>query len=144
MSRLFVFGDKMPHQCVHCSKIIEVGSKEILDGCSKCGSRFFFYIRDEMVKKMQEEKTVPLQEFTQVEKDKVESDVRQILKVEDEELPVILDIESVRVVSPGKFEIDLVSLLNRKPLVFKLQEGKYMIDVESSLKQGKENSSSDK
>lgn len=93
---------------------------------------------------MQEEKTVPLQEFTQVEKDKVESDVRQILKVEDEELPVILDIESVRVVSPGKFEIDLVSLLNRKPLVFKLQEGKYMIDVESSLKQGKENSSLDK
>jgi predicted nucleic acid-binding Zn-ribbon protein len=128
----------MPHQCVHCSKIIEAGSKEILDGCSKCGSRFFFYIRDEMAKKMQEEKSVPLQEFNQAEKEKVEADVRQILKVEDDDAPVILDIESVRVVAPGKFEIDLVSLLNRKPIVFKLQEGKYMIDIESSMKLSKE------
>jgi predicted nucleic acid-binding Zn-ribbon protein len=123
----------MPHQCIHCSKIIEAGSKEILDGCSKCGGRFFFYIRDDVAKKMQEEKSVPLQEFSGKEKDRMESDVRQILKVEDEDQPVILDIESVRVVSPGKFEIDLVSLLNRKPIVFKLQEGKYMIDIESSM-----------
>jgi len=124
----------MPHQCVHCSKIIEVGSREILDGCAKCGGKFFFYIREEVVKKMQEQNTVPLQEFSRIDKEKVESDVRQILKVEDEEEPVILDIESVRVISPGKYEIDLVSLLNRKPIVFKLQEGKYMIDVVSSLR----------
>jgi len=124
----------MPHQCVHCSKIIEVGSKEILDGCSKCGSRFFFYIRDEVAQRMKEQAQVPLQEFSPAQKEKVESDVREILKVEDEEMPVILDIESVRVTAPGKYEIDLVSLLNRKPIVFKLEEGKYMIDVESSLK----------
>ncbi len=128
----------MPHQCVHCSKIIEVGSKEILDGCSKCGSRFFFYIRDEVAQRMKEQSQVPLQEFSVAQKEKVESDVREILKVEDEEMPVILDIESVRVVSPGKYEIDLVSLLSRKPLVFKLEEGKYMIDVESSLKPNKD------
>jgi predicted nucleic acid-binding Zn-ribbon protein len=91
-----------------------------------------------MAKKMQEEKSVPLQEFNQAEKEKVEADVRQILKVEDDDAPVILDIESVRVVAPGKFEIDLVSLLNRKPIVFKLQEGKYMIDIESSMKLSKE------
>ena len=128
----------MPHQCVHCSKIIEVGSKEILDGCSKCGSRFFFYIRDEVAQRMKEQAQVPLQEFSSAQKEKVESDVREILKVEDEDMPVILDIESVRVVSPGKYEIDLVSLLSRKPLVFKLEEGKYMIDVESSLKPNKD------
>lgn len=127
----------MPHQCVHCSKIIEVGSKEILDGCSKCGSRFFFYIRDEVAQRMKEQAQVPLQEFSPAQKEKVESDVRDILKVEDEEEPVILDIESVRVTAPGKYEIDLVSLLNRKPIVFKLEEGKYMIDVESSLKPSK-------
>jgi predicted nucleic acid-binding Zn-ribbon protein len=124
----------MPHQCVHCSKIIEVGSKEILDGCSKCGSRFFFYIRDEVAQRMKEQAQVPLQEFSSAQKERVESDVREILKVEDDDVPVILDIESVRVLAPGKYEIDLVSLLNRKPIVFKLEEGKYMIDVESSLK----------
>jgi len=26
----------IPHQCVHCSKIIEVGSREILEGCNDC------------------------------------------------------------------------------------------------------------
>ncbi len=130
----------MPHQCVHCSKIIDIGSKEILDGCSKCGSRFFFYIRDEVAQRMREQAQVPLQEFSSAQKEKVESDVREILKVEDEEMPVILDIESVRVVAPGKYEIDLVSLLSRKPIVFKLEEGKYMIDVEASLKQNKDSS----
>jgi len=78
----------------------------------------------------------PLKEFSVVQKQKVEEDVRSILKVEDQEEPVILDIESVRVVSPGKFEIDLVSLLNRKPIVFKLQEGKYIIDIDYGMKKG--------
>ena len=52
------------------------------------------------------------------------------MKIEDEEKPVILDIESVRTLGPGKFELDIVSLMNRKPVVFKLQEGKYIIDIE--------------
>lgn len=77
-----------------------------------------------------------MKEFSVVQKQKVEEDVRSILKVEDQEEPVILDIESVRVVSPGKFEIDLVSLLNRKPIVFKLQEGKYIIDIDYGMKKG--------
>lgn len=128
----------MPHQCVHCSKIIEVGSREILEGCSKCGGRFFFYIRDEVAKKMKEESQIPLQDFSPSEKEKIELDVREILKAEEGDQPIILDIESIRVVSPGKYEIDLVSLFNRKPIVFKLEEGKYIIDVEYGLKADKE------
>lgn len=72
-----------------------------------------------------------INEFNKVDKAKVEKDVRSILGIEDEEKPVILDLESVRVLKPGKFEIDLVSLLNRKPIVFKLEEGKYIIDLDS-------------
>jgi len=120
----------MPHQCIHCGKLIEAGSQEILDGCSNCKSRFFFYIRDEkfaLMKKSKEE--IKIEEFDNTDKKKVESDVRSILKIEDEEEPVILDLESVSVISPGKFEIDLVSLLNKKPIVFKLEEGKYIIDL---------------
>jgi predicted nucleic acid-binding Zn-ribbon protein len=126
------------HQCVHCGKLIEAGSREILDGCLKCHGRFFFYIRDEQAAKLKEsqfsaEKELPVSEFNRVDKKKVEEDVRQILKIDDEMQPVILDIESVRVIRPGKFEIDLVSLMNRKPIVFKLEEGKYIIDLESGL-----------
>ncbi len=120
----------MPHQCVHCSKIIEVGSKEILEGCNDCSGKFFFYIRDEQAEKIKQSKKELIPEFNTVDKVKVEEDVRSILKIEDEDKPVILDLESVRVLQPGKFEIDIVSLMNRKPVVFKLSEGKYVIDIE--------------
>jgi predicted nucleic acid-binding Zn-ribbon protein len=122
----------MVHQCIHCGKIIEVGSKEILNGCDKCGGRFFFYIKDEALAKRKREISLPV-EFEKVDKEQVEKDVRSVLKIEDEEEPVILDLESVRVLKPGKFELDLVSLFNRKPIVFKLEEGKYIIDLESAL-----------
>ncbi len=118
----------MPHQCVHCSRIIPVGSDEILKGCNNCNGKFFFYIRDEQVKKIQEKNNVVLPELDDINKQKVEEDVRSILKIEDENQPVILDIESVRLVGTGKYEIDLVSLINRKPIVFKIEEGKYLID----------------
>lgn len=120
----------MPHQCVHCSRIIPIGSKEILEGCISCSGKFFFFIRDEQIEAMKISNQLPIPEFNTVDKRRVESDVRSILKIEDENEPVVLDIESVRVVKPGKFEIDLVSLFNRKPIVFKIQEGKYIIDIE--------------
>ena len=44
----------MPHQCVHCGEIYPAGSKELLEGGSKCKSRLFFYIRDEQVEKLKE------------------------------------------------------------------------------------------
>lgn len=118
----------MPHQCVHCSKIIEAGSREILEGCSSCGGRFFFYIRDDQLEKIKTDN--PIRELSSMDSKKVEEDVRSILNIEDEEKPVILDLESIRVVGKGKFEIDIVSLMNRRPIVFKLQEGKYLIDIE--------------
>jgi predicted nucleic acid-binding Zn-ribbon protein len=123
----------MPHQCVHCSKVIPAGSKEILEGCLECGGKFFFYIRDEQAKKIEEEKKIPIPEFDTVDKKKVEEDVRTILKIDDSDKPVILDLESVRITNPGKYEIDLVSLINQRPIVFKIQEGKYIIDIESGM-----------
>ena len=53
----------------------------------------------------------------------------------DEETPIILDLESIRATGPGKFEIDIVNLFNKKrPLIYKLEEGKYIIDLASTLK----------
>lgn len=120
----------MPHQCVRCKKICPAGSREIIDGCQKCHGRFFFYIRDEQVAQMQEH---PI-EITKSEADNIERDVREIAQI-DEETPVILDVESVKVKGDGKFELDLVNLLDkRRPLVYKLEEGKYIIDISSTLK----------
>ena len=113
--------------------MIQPGSKEILEGCLECGGKFFFYIRDEQAKRIEEEKKIPIPEFDTIDKTKVEEDVRSILKIQDNDKPVILDLEAVRITNPGKYEIDLVSLINRRPIVFKIQEGKYIIDIESGL-----------
>ncbi len=121
----------MPYQCVHCGRIIDSSSREILEGCKNCGGKFFFYIRDEQFSQIKN--SPPIIEFDKSNKKQVEADVREILGIKDEERPVILDLESVRVVKPGKFEIDLVSLMNKKPIIFKLEEGKYIIDLESGL-----------
>jgi predicted nucleic acid-binding Zn-ribbon protein len=120
----------MPHQCVHCSRILPAGSREFLEGCKECGGKFFFYIRDDQIKEIEKTKELAIPEMKELDKSKVESDVRSILNVTDETKPVILDIESVRINGPGKYEIDVVSLLNRKPIVFKIEEGKYIIDIE--------------
>ena len=121
----------MPHQCIRCSKIIPIGSEELLKGCSECGSHFFFYIREEQLAKIKNNAV----EIPTKEKNKIEKDIREIAGITDETAPVILDVESVRVTGDGKFEIDIVHLFNEKrPLIYKLEEGKYIIDLASTLK----------
>ncbi len=120
----------MPHQCVHCKRIIDAGSRELLEGCGDCGNHFFFYIRDEQVQKIKEN---PI-EIPQEEKKKVEEDIREMAGITEEDAPVILDIESVRATGEGKFEIDLPNLFRKdRPLIYKLEEGKYIIDLATTL-----------
>src|SRR3989344_8203555 len=79
-------------------------------------------------------------ELEKADKEQIEKDIREITHVEEEpEKPVILDLESVKVLRPGKFEIDLVNLFNvKRPLIYKLEEGKYIIDISSSINVDKE------
>lgn len=121
----------MPHQCVKCSRIIPAGSREILEGCSNCSSKFFFYIREEQLEKVKQN---PIK-LPDQERKAIEKDVREVAGIEDEDQPVVLDLESVRSVGAGKYEIDLVNLFNNeRPLIYKLNEGKYIIDLASKLK----------
>ena len=55
-------------------------------------------------------------------------------------MPVILDIESIRAIGSGKFEIDVVNLFNKdRPLIYKFEEGKYLIDLATTLRQNMKN-----
>ncbi|MEK6895595.1 MAG: Zn-ribbon containing protein [Nanoarchaeota archaeon] len=129
----------MAHQCVHCSKIIPMGSAELLEGCASCGGRFFFYIKDEQMQrilaKRESEEIEDIIGISSKEKKQVEQDIREIAGIEDENAPVILDLESVKVIRQGKFEIDLVNLFRKdRPLIYKMEEGKYIIDLSTTLK----------
>ena len=120
----------MPHQCVRCGTLYEDAANELLKGCS-CGARLFFYVKKEKLKEIQE-KTVNL---TQQEKEQIEKDIFDLIGSEvDKDQPVILDLESIRVLQPGKYELDLVHLFNKEPMVIKIGEGKYMIDLIETFK----------
>src|SRR3989338_236944 len=119
----------MSHQCVRCGKIYEEASNELLKGCNQCGGKFFFFVRKETIEKVKE-LTVDL---TPKDRKEIEYDIKELIGEEDIDKPVILDIESIRVLKPGQYEIDLVDLFGGKPLVYKLEEGKYVIDLASTF-----------
>lgn len=120
----------MPHQCVRCNVLYDDASKEILHGC-KCGGKLFFYIKKSRLEELKET-TVKL---STKEKKQIEKDVLDIVgqdKMEDH--PVVLDFESIRILKPGQYELDLVHLFRKQPLVYKLEEGKYVIDLPETFK----------
>ena len=117
------------HQCVRCNKLYEDASSEILKGCSTCGGRFFFFLRKEVLNKVQEVTS----QLTDDDKKKIEKDVLDIIGYEEDK-PIILDLESVNILKPGKFELDLVKLFRGEPMVYRLDEGKYIIDIAETFK----------
>lgn len=120
----------MPHQCVRCGIFYDDGDQKILQGC-ECGGKLFFFIKKEKLQEIQNKTS----NLTQDEKKQIEKDVYDIVGSKlDLEEPVILDLESIRVTGPGKYEIDLVNLFNKEPLIFKLDEGKYMINLLDTFK----------
>lgn len=118
----------MPHQCVRCNTFYEDASDELLKGC-KCGGKLFFYIRQESLNKSKQ----VVAKLTEEEKGQIEQDVFDIIGKGEPDQPVVLDLESIRVVKPGKYEIDLVQLFKGEPVIYRLEEGKYIIDLIKSF-----------
>jgi len=129
----------MPHQCVKCGTFYDDGSGAILKGCdadyhgNACGGKLFFYVKKERLAELQKESIADL---STEEKEQIESDVYDLIGDEiDRDAPVVLDIESVRVLRSGKYELDLQHLFERKqPLIYKLDDGKYVVDLVETFK----------
>lgn len=117
----------MPHQCVRCGSMYEDGSARILKGCS-CGAKLFFFIRKDKFLQQQEQLQQQIH-LSEKEKEQIEKDVLDVIGIPDPDKPVILDLESINILQPGKYEIDLVRMFRGEPLIFKVEEGKYIIDV---------------
>ncbi len=122
----------MPHQCVKCGIFYSDGAAEILKGCT-CGSKHFFFVKKAKMKKAKKVQ----EEFTEEQKKEIIESIEEIAGIHTE--PVVLDFEAIHILEPGKFEIDIVNLMNKeKPVVYRLGEGKYMIDIAESFKRIKD------
>jgi len=128
---------KMPHQCVKCGSVYEDGDEAILKGCPSCHGKMFFYIKKEALEK----KRHMVEDLTSKEKQQIETDVYDIIGSDiDKDAPIVLDIETINILKPGKYEIDLVNLFKKNhPMVYKLDDGKYVIDLLETFKKFREN-----
>ena len=121
------------HQCVKCGTLHDDGSQDLLKGCS-CGGKFFFFIKKEHLEEAKE----ITENLSDKEKDQIKKDVLDIVGLDFvDDNPVILDLESIKVMKPGKYDIDLIHLFKGMPLVYRLEEGKYIIDIASSFQMEK-------
>lgn len=111
-------------------------SRAILNGCTSCGGKLFYYVKEEALETARKRKF----DLSEKEKDQMEKDVYEIIgESMDKDLPVVLDLESINILKPGKYELDLVNLFKKKqPLIYKLDDGKYIVDVIESFKKFKE------
>jgi predicted nucleic acid-binding Zn-ribbon protein len=123
----------MPYRCVHCSATYDDRAEALLTGCKECRGKFFFYIREEKLKEIEQVKEQELL-LEPEEKQQIEKDVREISGITDEEVPVFLDFESISIVKSGKYLIDLPKLFSKdKPRVYRLEDGKYIVDLSAQV-----------
>ena len=113
----------MPHQCLKCEKVYDNTSNAIILGCPNCGSKLFLFMRKIPTQKKEIE-------LSKAEKDIILKEVESISNIDTLDGPIILKLENVRVVAPGKYEIDVNQLMKKeKPLIYKVQDGTYVIDL---------------
>jgi len=144
----------MPHKCTRCESIFKDGAAIILNGCPKCGWNKFLYVRDETPAPTQVIKPDASVSDGQIspEASKFIKEVDEMLFIQDEPKKPEMKteqkvettkeignrVESIRILSPGQYELNLESLLERKEIVMALKEdGTYIVNLPSVFKQKK-------
>ena len=108
----------MPHKCTQCGREFEDGSTRILKGCPSCGGKKFLYIREaERHDDVLKEKSI----------DEIARDTGEdVLEVRDgrkrEEIEVFERIESIRILAPGSYELNIEKLARSDEVVLGLEK----------------------
>jgi predicted nucleic acid-binding Zn-ribbon protein len=98
----------MPHKCTNCGKLYADGDMRLLQGC-ECGNNKFLYI--------------PKEKKEKIEVEEIKKELTRF------------GIESIRIIAPGQYEINLEKLFEREEIIIALEEdGKYVIHLPSLLK----------
>ncbi len=121
----------MPHKCTQCGREFRDGSVEILRGCPSCGGKKFLYVSDRVRNAdVLEEKSIA---------DIAQETKQEVLEVKSQgpasrPTDILERVESVRIVSRGKYELNLERLAESQDIIIGVDEGKYMLDLPSMSK----------
>nr|WP_321497256.1 Zn-ribbon domain-containing protein [uncultured Methanolobus sp.] len=144
----------MPHKCTRCESIFVDGASVILSGCPNCGWNKFLYVKDEELENESPEGPEIAEtegehvidetssEKTDEHSESIIREIDDILGVEKKESSVTEEegerVESVRILGPGSYELNLDSLLDRKEIVMAIKEdGAYALHLGSVFKENK-------
>ncbi|WP_292492226.1 Zn-ribbon domain-containing protein [Methanoculleus sp. 10] len=124
----------MPHKCTQCGREFEDGSTKILKGCPSCGGKKFLYIREaERHDDVLKEKTIE-----EIVRDTGEDVLEVRADRRKAEIEVFERIESIRILGPGSYELNIEKLARSDEVVVGLEkEGRYVVDILSMAKKRK-------
>ncbi|MBS1263201.1 MAG: hypothetical protein MAG715_00372 [Methanonatronarchaeales archaeon] len=120
----------MPHQCTGCDTVYPNGTEEILSGCPECGWNRFRYILEE--DGSDKEAAEPAGDGGGIigELERVHESGAEALTLRDG------DIESVRVLDEGSYEINVASLLEKEEIILSIGEaGRYVVHLPSAFRE---------
>jgi len=135
----------MPHQCMNCDRMYEDDADELVDGC-ECGSTLFLYqksFEDEDASGDGEE-PAPQPRDAVPEKDEIMEEIDDFLaSIKGKEkgagdTKIRFDLQSIRVLEEGVYEINLKKLLDEVPLIVEVKDGNYHLHLPSVFHGGKE------
>jgi len=120
----------MAHKCTKCGREFEDGSTQILRGCPSCAGKKFLYVREsERHKDVLEEK--PLAEIILERR----NDTLEIQDKPPKEVEIYDRVESIRILGPGSYELNIEKLAKSDEVVVGLgKEGQYVVDLPSMAK----------
>jgi len=134
----------MPHKCTRCENVFKDGAAIILNGCPKCGWNKFLYVKDASAKEpVGKTPTIPpaASKFIKEVDELLGSKAKPSASKEAEEKKpeeIGERVESVRILSPGSYELNLESLLERDEIVMALKEdGTYLVHLPSVFQKKK-------
>ncbi|MCX9012374.1 MAG: Zn-ribbon domain-containing protein [Candidatus Methanoperedens sp.] len=138
----------MPHKCTKCESVFRDGAAIILNGCPKCGWNKFLYVRDDAPAHAEKagthEGSIPpaasrfIKEVDELLAKKPTTS--EPVKTKDETKPEEVGdrVESVRILSPGSYELNLDSIMKRDEIVMALKEdGTYIVHLPSVFQKKK-------
>ena len=147
----------MPHKCTRCESIFEDGAPVILSGCPNCGWNKFLYVKEEELEGAEKGAVEADQESGhhavidessghQPESKpagKIIREIDEIIGPEEKDSSTSDDegerVESVRILGPGSYELNLDSLFDRKEIVMAIKEdGTYALHLSSMFKRDKD------
>ena len=128
----------MPHKCARCGTIYDDNSPELIDGCS-CGARVFLYLKERPGRS--EEDTIRELEIKEIGGEDLKRLDREFgMDLKRTGRTIHLDLENLHQIDKGRYRIDIKSLMKGDPLIMKVGDGVYYIDIIDAMSKGRKKS----